>query len=172
MQLKIQVSTGKEYLFLASNLRTAVWSWKLTVLEYNSKSCWETENSCVGLEINSAGIQQLTPAEKLRTAERGWKITVLEYNSYPLLEFRNGKLLNTFVQQYTEHAIISSIASIPVTCRKVISEPLNRICFTRYGRKNLNPLTPKSDQLLISPYNISPESNIEFMRIKEMTNNL
>ena len=39
MQLKIQVSTGKEYLFLASNLRTAVWSWKLTVLEYNSKSC-------------------------------------------------------------------------------------------------------------------------------------
>ena len=125
----------------------------------------------MGLEINSAGIQQLTPAEKLRTAERGWKITVLEYKSYPLLEFRNRKLLNTMLQ-YTEHAIISSIASTPVTCRKVISEPLNRICFTRYGRKNLNPLTPKSDQLLISPYNISPESNIEFMRIKEMTNNL
>ena len=39
-------------------------------------------------------------------------------------------------------------------------------------RKNLNPLTPKSDQLLISPYNITPESNIEVMRIKEMTNNL
>ena len=125
----------------------------------------------MGLEINSAGIQQLTPAEKLRTAERGWKITVLEYKSYPLLEFRNRKLLNTMLQ-YTEHAMISSIASTPVTCRKVISEPLNRICFTRYGRKNLNPLTPKSDQLLISPYNISPESNIEFMRIKEMTNNL
>ena len=52
------------------------------VLEYNSKSCWETENSYVGLEINGAGIQQLTPAEKLRTADRGWKITVLEYNSY------------------------------------------------------------------------------------------
>ena len=162
MQLKIQVSTGKEYLFLASNLRTAVWGWKLTVLEYSSKSCWETENSCVGLEINSAGIQPLTPAEKLGTAERGWKITVLEYNSYPPLEFRNGKLLNTFMQQYTEHAIISSFASIPVTCRKVISESLNRICFTSYG---------KSDQFLISPYNITPESNIEVMRIKEMTNN-
>ena len=27
----------------------------------------------MGLEINSTGIQQLTPAEKLRTAERGWK---------------------------------------------------------------------------------------------------
>ena len=93
MQLKIQVSTGKQYLILASNLRTAVWGWKLIVLEYNGKSCRETENSCVGLEINSAGIQQLTPAKKLRTAERGWKITVLEYNSYPLLKFRNRKLL-------------------------------------------------------------------------------
>ena len=89
----------------------------------------------MGLEINSAGIQQLTPAEKLRTAERGWKIPVLEYNSYPLLKFRNRKILNTFMQQYAEHAIISSIASIPVTYRKVISEPLNRICFTSYGKK-------------------------------------
>ena len=86
----------------------------------------------MGLEINSTGIQQLTPAEKLRTAERGWKITVLEYKSYPLLEFRNRKLLNTIMLQYTEHAIISSIASTPVTCRKVISEPLNRIYFTSY----------------------------------------
>ena len=33
----------------------------------------------------------------------------------------------------------------------------------------LNPLTPKSDQILISPYNyIIPESNIEVMGIKEM----
>ena len=39
MQLTLRVSTGKEYLFLASDLRTAVWGWKLTVLEYNSKSC-------------------------------------------------------------------------------------------------------------------------------------
>ena len=35
--------------------------------------------------------------------------------------------------------------------------------------KNLNPLTPKSDQLLISPYNITPKSNIKITRIKEMT---
>ena len=66
------------------------------------------------LEINSTGIQQLTPAEKLRTAERGWKITVLEYKSYPLLEFRNMKLLNNIMLQYTEHVIIFSIASTPV----------------------------------------------------------
>ena len=84
----------------------------------------------MGLEINSTGIQQLTPAEKLRTAERGWKITVLEYKSYPLLEFRNRKLLNTIMLEYTEHAKIFSIASIPVTCREVITESLNRICFT------------------------------------------
>ena len=133
----------------------------------------------MGLEINSTGIQQLTPAEKLRTAERGWKITVLEYKSYPLLEFRNRKLLNTIMLQYTEHAKIFSIASIPVIFREVITEPLNRICFTsdvslQYinERKNLNPLTPESDQLLISPYNITPESSIKVTRIKDMTNNL
>ena len=132
------------------------------------------------LKINITGIQQLTPAEKLRTAERGWKITVLEYKSYPLLEFRNRKLLNTIMLQYTEHAIIFSIASTSVTCREVLSEPLNRICLIpvmnslQYinERKNLNPLTPESDQLLISPYNITPESSIKVTRIKDMTNNL
>ena len=31
-----------------------------------------------------------------------------------------------------------------------------------------NCLTPGSDQHLISPYNITQESNIEVMRIKEM----
>ena len=36
----------------------------------------------------------------------------------------------------------------------------------------INPLTPKSDQLLISPYNITPESNIKVTRIKEMITNL
>ena len=134
----------------------------------------------MGLEINSTGIQQPTPAEKLRTAERGWKITVLEYKSYPLLEFRNRKLLNTIMLQYTEHAITSSTASTPVTCRKVISEPLNRISVLQVmyslqyinERKNLNPFTPKSDQLQISPFNITPESNIKVTRIKEMTNNV
>ena len=34
------------------------------------------------------------------------------------------------------------------------------------------PLTLKSDQLLISPYNITPESNIKVTRIKEMITNL
>ena len=36
---------------------------------------------------------------------------------------------------------------------------------------SVNPLTPKSDKHLISPYNISPESHIKVMRIKEMTTN-
>ena len=32
----------------------------------------------------------------------------------------------------------------------------------------IKPLIPESDQHLISPYNITPESNIHVMRIKEM----
>ena len=35
----------------------------------------------------------------------------------------------------------------------------------------INPLTPKSDWHLISPYCITPESNIKVMRIKEMITN-
>ena len=31
-----------------------------------------------------------------------------------------------------------------------------------------NPFTLKSDKYLISPYNITPESHIKVMRIKEM----
>ena len=34
----------------------------------------------------------------------------------------------------------------------------------------LNPLTPKSDQHLISPY-ITPESNIRVMRVKQIITN-
>ena len=32
----------------------------------------------------------------------------------------------------------------------------------------LNPLTPNSDQHLISPHNITPEAHIQVTRIKEM----
>ena len=35
-----------------------------------------------------------------------------------------------------------------------------------------NPLTLKSDQQLISPYNMTPESSIKVMRIKEMITNI
>ena len=34
-----------------------------------------------------------------------------------------------------------------------------------------NPLAPKSDQRLISPYNITPESNTKVMRKEEMITN-
>ena len=46
--------------------------------------------------------------------------------------------------------------------------------FLQFGQLVLeafNPLTPKSDQLLISPYNISPESLIKVTRMKEMITN-
>ena len=34
----------------------------------------------------------------------------------------------------------------------------------------VNPLTPKSDELLILPYNITPESNIKVTRIHDQGN--
>ena len=37
--------------------------------------------------------------------------------------------------------------------------------------KSLHPLTPKSDQHIISPYSITTESHINVMRIKEMITN-
>ena len=37
---------------------------------------------------------------------------------------------------------------------------------------HINPLSSKSDQLLISPHNITPESNIKVTGIKEMITNL
>ena len=39
------------------------------------------------------------------------------------------------------------------------------------GLCSLNPLTPKSDQHLISPYNITLKSNIKVVRIKEIIAN-
>ena len=36
------------------------------------------------------------------------------------------------------------------------------------SKTHLNPLTPKSDQHLISPYNITPESDIRVMRKRKM----
>ena len=132
----------------------------------------------MGLEINSTGIQQLTPAEKLRTAERGWKITVLEYKSYPLLEFRNRKLLNTMLQ-YTEHAKLFPLPQFQLLVQRssqnhYIGSVLPVMYSLHYinERKNLDTLTSESDQLLISPYNITPESSIKVTRIKDMTNNL
>ena len=37
-------------------------------------------------------------------------------------------------------------------------------------RMSFNPLTPKSDWHLFSPYKITPDSNIKVMRIREMIN--
>ena len=46
-----------------------------------------------------------------------------------------------------------------------------RTCILMVGCKGCNPLIPKSDQLLISPFLITPKLNIKFMRLKEMTTN-
>ena len=46
-----------------------------------------------------------------------------------------------------------------------------RICILMVRCKGCNPLTRQSDQLLISPFLITPKLNIKFMRLKEMTTN-
>ena len=53
------------------------------------------------------------------------------------------------------------------------SEPLFPIfsCLLQNSEYKLYPLTLKSNWHLVFPYNISPESNIKVMRIREMINN-
>ena len=53
------------------------------------------------------------------------------------------------------------------------SEPLFPIfsCLLQNSEYKLYPLTLKSEWHLVFPYNISPESNIKGMRIREMINN-
>ena len=56
-------------------------------------------------------------------------------------------------------------------------EQINVMVFTiRHDAKMIyssfiNPLTPKSDQHLISPYNITPDLHIKVTRIQEMITN-
>ena len=56
---------------------------------------------------------------------------------------------------------------------RVDSQHKVRQCFVALGvcvqsQKSFNPLTPKSDQHLISPNKITLESNVKVMRIKEV----
>ena len=44
------------------------------------------------------------------------------------------------------------------------------LCLPEPG-KSLQPLTPTTDQHLISPYNINPESQFKVLRKKEMITN-
>ena len=45
------------------------------------------------------------------------------------------------------------------------------ICCFPPVKSSFNPLTPKSEEHLISPYNITPESNIKVRRVKDMITN-
>ena len=51
-------------------------------------------------------------------------------------------------------------------------ENLDASHFKRLKGLAVKPLTPKSDKHLISPNNITPKSNIEFRRIREMIGKL
>ena len=50
----------------------------------------------------------------------------------------------------------------------------NENCQLHTGRvpKQVNPLAPKSDKHLISPYYVSPESHVKVMRKEKMITNL
>ena len=50
-------------------------------------------------------------------------------------------------------------------------KPLFHVVSLKNKKKTFISLTPQSDLYLISPYNITPESNIRVMRIKEMMTN-
>ena len=60
-----------------------------------------------------------------------------------------------------------------VMSHEILSHVVLRNCRLMLCRVvlTLNPLTFKSDQRLISPYNITPESHIKVMRIQEMITN-
>ena len=47
----------------------------------------------------------------------------------------------------------------------------NSVLVITHGSLRVNPLIPKSDWHLIFPYNITRESNIKVMRMKEMITN-
>ena len=49
---------------------------------------------------------------------------------------------------------------------------VTRIYFLLTKTSQNHPLTPMSDQHLLSPHNITPESHIKVMRIREMITNL
>ena len=56
------------------------------------------------------------------------------------------------------------------TVKPTLSRPI-RSAHLDMCEKQSNSVTPKSDQHLISPNGITPESNIKVMRIKEMEAN-
>ena len=68
------------------------------------------------------------------------------------------------VANFTKFQVLGLIVQlVQCTTRKSYLSDLSK-------EDNFNPLTLKSDLLLISSYSIAPESNIKVMRILEMIN--
>ena len=53
----------------------------------------------------------------------------------------------------------------------MVSYNKSLVCLPLLLNGIIYPLNPKSDQHLISPYNVTPESHIKVMRMKEMITN-
>ena len=63
---------------------------------------------------------------------------------------------------------LSSLCPNAILQREYSPENYLTFVFSSFFLLFLNPLNPKSDQNLISPYNITPESQMKVLRIKLM----
>ena len=63
---------------------------------------------------------------------------------------------------------LSSLCPNAILQREYSLENYFTFVFSSFFLLLFNPLNPKSDQHLISPYNITPESQMKVMRIKLM----
>ena len=72
-----------------------------------------------------------------------------------------------------QHQEVRETKSIAINAKSIINIPFfNTIWgWVTETHEEFNPLNPKSDQHQISPNNITPESHIKVMRIKEMITN-
>ena len=88
-----------------------------------------------------------------------------------LLQFKTKKNLSLSSQNLLGVIQIFVVPSLHGIIQMLAMSALNRGPMQVLHLYKASPLTPKSDQLLISPYNITPESNIRVTRIKEIITN-
>ena len=122
-------------------------------------------------------VKQLSSAQKQDVMTFHWRIVLQSLKTYVLLiKFS----INLNIKISAKSSSPSVVLNLKITliaskfrlgCSPMfLSGSVLRI-YSGINTDSLNPLTPKSDQHLISPYNIAPESHIKVMRIREMITN-
>ena len=99
---------------------------------------------------------------------------------FPEVMSSHTRVMSSHTRVMSSHTrVMSSHARVMSSHNRVMSHEILSRVVLRNSRLimlcrvvlTLNPLIFKSDQRLISPYNIIPESHIKVMRIKEMITN-